>query len=156
MKITVFRAALLYTIFVFVTLFYMMDANADEINISTHSYHLVYKPCMDKYRPNKECKYEEYNPGVGYEHSLKGRTSSTIGFYRNSYGKVSFYTGFSYRWRYVAIQGGLVTGYPQYPVVPVVTPSFSVPITDNVIVEILTPLYIGRMQIVGMRVRYVL
>lgn len=157
-----FRVVLVYTILVLLSILCVQKVNGDELNVSVASYHYVYKPCMDKYRPNAKCEYEEINPGLGYEHQIYrhnptgGSVRLTTGFYRNSYGKLSLYIGSAYRWHYLSIQGGLVTGYPQYPVVPVITPTISLPITERVNLELLSPLYIGRMQIVGLRVRFLL
>ncbi len=62
--------------------------------------------------------FDDFNPGAGIECSVTPQWSATVGFYRNSLDRTSFYGGAIYTpefahwsWVRVGLMGGLISGY---------------------------------------------
>jgi len=66
--------------------------------------------------PNRH--FDEFNPGVGVECSLTPEWSATVGYFRNSLDRPSFYAGAIYapefahwNWFRLGAMGGVISGY---------------------------------------------
>ena len=62
--------------------------------------------------------FDEFNPGVGFECSFTRQWASSIGYFRNSLDRPSFYAGAVYtpqlmhwRWFRLGAMGGIISGY---------------------------------------------
>lgn len=66
--------------------------------------------------------YNNFNPGIYY----KMDNGFTVGTYRNSIRKQSFYTGYTYEWKRFAITAGAITGYEGCKVCPLIFPTVKV------------------------------
>jgi hypothetical protein len=62
--------------------------------------------------------FDDFNPGVGFECSLTSQWASSIGYFRNSLDRPSFYAGAVYtpelihwRWFRLGAMGGIISGY---------------------------------------------
>jgi hypothetical protein len=67
-------------------------------------------------RPNRH--FDEFNPGVGSECAITPEWSLSVGWFRNSLDRPSFYGGAIYtpefthwKWVHVGLMGGLISGY---------------------------------------------
>ena len=61
---------------------------------------------------------DEFNPGIGFECAFTPQWASSIGYFRNSLDRPSFYAGAVYapqymRWRWLRLgaMGGVISGY---------------------------------------------
>jgi hypothetical protein len=67
-------------------------------------------------RPYRQ--FDEFNPGVGVECALTPQWAATVGYFRNSLDRPSFYGGAAYSpefahwsWFRLGLMGGIISGY---------------------------------------------
>jgi hypothetical protein len=66
--------------------------------------------------PNRQ--FDDFNPGVGFECSVTAQWAGSLGYFRNSLDRPSFYAGALYtpqfahwRWFRLGAMGGIISGY---------------------------------------------
>lgn len=84
--------------------------------------------------------YQQFNPGLGYQHGISDRWSGEGGIYLNSHKKGSVYFGLRWTWLdYGPLRGTIlgtcVFGYKNPMCAPL--PTFELDITNNLAVEVI-------------------
>ena len=128
------------------------DVQADSLTLGLGSKHIVYDHC-DRTTYQCDYRFNEVNPGIGYNKRLRNGYEIGLGFYKNSHYTNSNYITVKKAYKYGGFMATIADGYPVYNILPLIGVYGSLPLTNAIKVDILVP-YTGNMiQVVAAQLR---